>query len=48
MFADFFTCFAAFHLGEKTQDVYFHLLLESYDLDIIKALNKINFTNCAN
>jgi len=36
----------SFH-GGKPQDVYFHLQLESPDLDIIKALNKIVFANRA-
>ena len=35
----------SFH-GGKSQDVYFNLLLESRDLDIIKALNKTDFANC--
>jgi len=33
--------------GGKPQYVYFHLLLESSDLDIIKVLNKRVFANRA-
>ena len=36
----------SFH-EEFPYDVYFHLLLESRDLDIIKALNKMDLANRA-